>query len=99
MKKLRYYMAGVCIMMFTCAYSQNIPIEELGISQEEHQQMITHKSDKKSVEINKKFILSIDKNNLWTPVFYPPKETNADPKCIVKPIIIPMKNYKENGKE
>jgi len=99
MKKLRYYMAGVCIMVFSSAYSQNIPIEELGISPAEHQAILNHKSDKKSVEINKKFILSIDKSNLWTPVFYPEKETNADPKCIVKPIIIPMINYKEDEKE
>jgi len=99
MKKLRYYMVGVCIMMFTCAYSQNIPIEELGISQEEHQQMLNHKSDKKEVQIAKSFILAIDKKDLWTPVFYPTQQTNTDPNCIVKPIIIPMINYKENVKE
>ena len=99
MKKLRYYMAGVCIMMFTCAYSQNIPVEELGISLAEHQAILNHKTDKKTVEINKKFILSVDKKDLWTPVFYPEKKTNADPKCIVKPIIIPMINYKEDEKE
>jgi len=86
-------------MMFTCAYSQNIPIEELGISQEEHQQMLNHKSDKKEVQIAKSFILAIDKKDLWIPVFYPKQQTNTDPNCIVKPIIIPMINYKENGKE
>ncbi len=60
-------MVGVCIMMFTCAYSQNIPIEELGISQEEHQQMLNHKSDKKEVnEDIHSFQLKTIGNNEYT---------------------------------
>ena len=93
MEKLRYYIAGVCLVIFTSAYSQSKAIEELGVSQQEYNDILKHQQLQKEVKIAKSFILAIDKKDLWTPIFFTIPERNKDDNCLVEPVIIPMINY------
>lgn len=99
MEKIKYYMAGICLVIFSNAYSQNIATEELGISQQEYQEIIINEENKKQVLISKKYILTSNKNILENPLFFIKKDKNIDKNCLVEPVIIPMINYKEDEKE
>jgi len=92
MEKIKLHMTTLLVMISACAISQTSGFnEEHGISNEEYQEILTKKENK--VILPKKYILKVENNPI--DIFYF-KVTDIDKNCIVKPITIPMINYKED---
>ena len=92
MEKFKLYITMLLVMISACAISQTTGFnEEYGVSTEEYKDML-NKKDKK-ITTPKKYILKIENNPI--DIFYF-KVTDINKNCLVKPITIPMINYKED---
>jgi len=92
MEKIKMYITMLLVMISACAVSQTSGFnEEHGISNEEYQEMLTKKDNR--IILPKKYILKVVNNPI--DIFYF-KVTDTNKNCLVKPITIPMINYKED---